>query len=115
VQAASARTLWRIKGESNDLAADGRRVFVASANRVNAYDAKTGKLAWTRAMATPSRPIRAGGLLYVRSRNTLMILAPTTGRTVASGTGYGALSDHVVAAGGRLYTLSGTTVRAYAP
>lgn len=115
VDARTAKTYWRIRGEAGDLATDGRRVFVASANRVNAYHATTGRLAWTRVLATPSRPIRAGGLLYVRSRTSLMILSPTTGRVVASGARYGKLSGHVVAAGGRLYTLAGTTVRAYAP
>lgn len=115
VDARTAKTYWRIRGEAGDLATDGRRVFVASANRVNAYHATTGRLAWTRVLATPSRPIRAGGLLYVRSRTSLMILSPTTGKVIASGARYGKLTGHVVAAGGRLYTLAGTTVRAYAP
>jgi outer membrane protein assembly factor BamB len=115
VQAQNARTLWRVRGEAGDLASDGRRVFVASANRVNAYHATTGRLEWTRAVATPKRPIRAGGLLYVQSRRSLVILSPITGKPVASGVPFGTMSDHVVVTGGRLYVTSGLNVRAYTP
>jgi outer membrane protein assembly factor BamB len=115
VRAADDRALWRVRGEAGDVAADGRRVYVASANRVNAYHATTGKLAWTRALATPKRPIRAGGLLYVRSKMSLAILSPSTGKPVASGLPFGTMTDHVVVAGGRLFVTSGRNVRAYTP
>lgn len=115
VRAADAQALWRVRGEAGDLASDGRRVYVASANRVNAYHAITGKLEWTRAMLTPKRPIRAGGLLYVRSKMSLVILSPATGQPVASGLPFGTMTDHVVVAGGRLFATSGRNVRAYAP
>ena len=115
VRAANAKTLWRVRGEAGDLASDGRRVFVASANRVNAYHATTGKLEWTRAVATPKRPIRAGGLLYVQSKRSLVILSPINGKPVASGVPFGTISDHVVVTGGRLYATSGWSVRAYTP
>lgn len=107
--------LWRIKGEAGDLATDGRRVFVASANRINAYRADTGKLAWTRAVPAPSDPIRAGGLLYARSKKSLVILSAATGKPVASGGKYGTLTEHVVVTGGRLFTTNGALVRSYTP
>jgi outer membrane protein assembly factor BamB len=115
VDAKTAKAKWTIKHESGDLISDGKRVFVASANRINAYSATTGKLAWTRAIASPRHLIRAGGLLYGLSKKTLVILSPTTGKTVVSGAAYGPLTDHVVATGGRLYTTNGSTVRSYTP
>ena len=115
VRAGDGRTMWRIRGEAGDLASDGRRVFVASAGRVNAYHATTGKLEWTRAVLTPRRPIRAGGLLYVRSKMSLVILSPSTGKPVASGMPFGTMTDHVVVAGGRLFVTSGRNVRSYTP
>jgi outer membrane protein assembly factor BamB len=118
IGAFDAKTLkakWTVKKESGVLVADGKRVFVASANRINAYNAATGKLSWTRAVPDPNNLIRAGGLLYALSGKKLQILSPTTGKPIASGAAYGNLTDHVVAAGGRLYTTSGATVRAYTP
>jgi outer membrane protein assembly factor BamB len=118
IGAFDAKTLkakWTVKKESGALISDGKRVFVASANRINAYNAATGKLYWTRAMANPNNLIRAGGLLYALSGKKLQILSPVTGKPVVSGAGYGNLTDHVVATGGRLYTTSGAVVRAYTP
>jgi outer membrane protein assembly factor BamB len=111
----TATAKWTVKHESGALISDGKRVFVASANRINAYDAKTGKLHWTRAYANPSNLIRAGGLLYALSGKRLLILSPPNGKPVISGAPYGNLTDHVVATGGRLYTTAGSTVRAYTP
>lgn len=113
--AATLKARWTVKKESGALVSDGRRVFVASANRINAYHAATGKLAWTRAVTNPNNLIRAGGLLYALSGKKLLILAPTTGKTVLNGAAYGTLTDNVIATGGRLYTTSGSTVRAYTP
>lgn len=115
VKAGTAKSLWRVRGESGDLAADGRRVYVASAGRVNAYRAATGKLEWTRAVLTPKRPVRAGGLLYVQSKKSLVILSPVTGKPVTPGTPFGTMTDHPVVSGGRLFVTSGTTVRSYTP
>ncbi len=108
----TGRTVWTVRGETGELATDGRRVFVASAGRVNVYDAARGRLLWTRALRTPSHPVRAGGLLYVTSRRSLLVLAPTTGVTVRT---FGSATDHVVAAGGRLYVTNGRTVKAFSP
>jgi outer membrane protein assembly factor BamB len=115
VDAQSTKVKWTVKHESGDLISDGKRVFVASANRINAYDAKTGKLSWTRAVAAPGHLIRAGGLLYGLSKKTLLILSPVTGKPVISGAAYGVLTDHVVVTGGRLYTTSSSVVRSYTP
>ncbi|MEV6637656.1 PQQ-binding-like beta-propeller repeat protein [Actinoplanes sp. NPDC051470] len=113
--AKTLKAAWTVKKESGALVSDGKRVFVASANRVNAYNAATGKLYWTRAMPNPNNLIRAGGLLYVLSGKKLQILSPPTGKPVVSGAAYGMLTDNVIATGGRLYTTSGSTVRAYTP
>ena len=113
--ASTLKARWTVRKESGALISDGKRVFVASANRINAYHATTGKLTWTRALPDPRKLIRAGGLLYALSGKKLVILAPATGKTVVNGTAYGAVTDHVVATGGRLYTTSGSTVRAYTP
>ncbi|MEV4641008.1 PQQ-binding-like beta-propeller repeat protein [Actinoplanes sp. NPDC049548] len=108
----SGKTLWTVKNEAGELATDGRRVYVASAGRINAYDAVRGKLLWTRALKTPGHLVRAGGLLYATSGTALLILAPTSGTTIRT---FGTATDHVVLAGGRLYVTNGRTVRTYTP
>ena len=116
VNAVTAKTLWRVKNESGEVTADGRRVYVSSAGRINAYDAKSGKLLWTRTINAPGRPIRAGGLLYtVAGNKSLVVLWPTNGKPISYGTSHTGLTDHVVAAGGALYLTRGNNVRAYAP
>ncbi|MEV6597588.1 PQQ-binding-like beta-propeller repeat protein [Actinoplanes sp. NPDC051346] len=112
IAAATGKTLWTVKNEAGELATDGRRVYVASAGRFNAYDTKSGKLLWTRALKTPGNPVRAGGLLYATSGTSLVVLAPTSGKTVRA---FGTATDHVVAAGGRLFVTNGRTVKAYTP
>ncbi|GAA1594408.1 hypothetical protein GCM10009828_019470 [Actinoplanes couchii] len=114
--ATDGRRLWNIPKESGELAADGRRVYVASAGRVNTYDAGTGRLLWTRALTQPRDPVRAGGLLYlVTGAGTLTILRPGDGTVVRSRTVYSALTTHVVPAGGRLLTTQRKVIRAYEP
>lgn len=108
----SGKTLWTVKHESGEPATDGRRVYVASAGRINAYDTAKGKLLWTRALKTPGHLVRAGGLLYATSGTKLMVLAPTSGKTIRT---FGTATDHVVLAGGRLFVTNGRTVRAYTP
>ncbi|GIF19971.1 hypothetical protein Ate02nite_27010 [Paractinoplanes tereljensis] len=114
--AGDGKPLWTVPKESGDLAADDRQVYVASAGRINTYNAKTGRLVWTRALPNPGSPVRAGGLLYVRSgKGSLAILNAADGRPVPIKTTYGGLSVHVVAAGGRLLLTGESSVRAYAP
>jgi outer membrane protein assembly factor BamB len=116
VDASSDRLVWQVRKEGGDLAADGRRVYVASAGRVNTYDAANGKLLWTRALIGPRSPVRAGGLLYVlKNAGTLAILSPVTGEPIVTRNAYTGLTAHVVPAAGRLLTLQGSTVRAYTP
>ncbi|WP_157751211.1 outer membrane protein assembly factor BamB family protein [Actinoplanes derwentensis] len=114
--ATDGRRLWLVPKEAGDLAADGRRVYVASAGRVNTYHAATGRLLWTRALAAPRAPVRAGGLLYVLTGGgNLTILSPGDGTVISSRTAYSALEAHVVPAGGRLLTTQQKTIRSYAP
>jgi outer membrane protein assembly factor BamB len=114
--AADGRELWQVPKEGGDLATDGRRVYVASVGRVNTYDAATGRLLWTRALATPRAPVRAGGLLYVLSgQGTLAVLSPDAGTPIGSKATYRGLELHVVPAGGRLLTSQRRAIRAYAP
>ncbi|MFI5493670.1 PQQ-binding-like beta-propeller repeat protein [Actinoplanes sp. NPDC051859] len=108
----SGKTLWTVKNEAGELATDGRRVYVASAGRINAYAATNGKLQWTRALKTPGHPVRAGGLLYATSGKSLLVLAPTSGKTVRT---FGTATDHVVATGGRLYVTNNRTVKTFTP
>ncbi|MEV4709157.1 PQQ-binding-like beta-propeller repeat protein [Actinoplanes sp. NPDC049316] len=109
---ATGKTLWTVGNESGELATDGRRVYVASAGRINAYDTAKGRLLWTRVLKNPHHLVRAGGLLYATSGASLLVLAPTSGRTIRA---FGTASEHVVVAGGRLYVTNGRTVRAYTP
>jgi outer membrane protein assembly factor BamB len=114
--AADGEQLWQVPKESGDLAADGRRVYVASAGRVNTYDAGTGRLLWTRALAAPRLPVRAGGLLYVLSgTGDLAVLSPADGTPLRGKAAHRGLDQHVVPAGGRLLTSHRRTVRAYTP
>lgn len=114
--AADGRRIWQVAKEAGDLAADGRRVYVASAGRVNTYDARTGRLLWTRALAEPRQPVRAGGLLYLLTgKGTLTVLAPADGAVIGSRAAYTGLRAHVVPAGGRLFTTERRAVRAYTP
>ena len=115
LDAKNGKLLWTVKKETGDLAADANRVYVASAGRVNAYNAKTGKLTWTRTVANPERPVRAGGLLYVTSdKGSLSIVSASSGQTAASGLPYRPAYG-VMVAGGRLFTTAASTVTAYAP
>lgn len=115
LNASTGTTAWTIPAAAGTLATDGRRVYVARAG-VTTYSATDGRRLWHRTVAEPGRPIRAGGLLYVTDAGRpLAILSPVTGMTVSAGIPYRTAVDHVVVAGGRLYTHDGTAVRAYAP
>ncbi|GAA0572596.1 hypothetical protein GCM10010172_66430 [Paractinoplanes ferrugineus] len=114
--AVDGRTLWQVAKEAGDLATDGRRVYVASVQRVNTYDARTGRLVWSRALNAPAMPVRAGGLLYVTTgTGAVAVLSATDGRPVATKGLAIAPRQHVVVAGGRLLTTDQSAVRAYAP
>ena len=113
--AATGRVLWRVAAGAGELAADGRRVFVA-ATGITAYDAGTGRRLWARAVRDAGRPIRAAGLLWITtSGRPPVLLAPVTGRPAAVGRAFGPAQGHVVVAAGRVFTTDGAAVRAYAP
>jgi outer membrane protein assembly factor BamB len=114
VAARTGKVAWSVRSTVRSLSTDGRRVF-ASGAALTAYDAATGRRSWTRALVEPGKPIRAGGLLYVTHGGPApAILAPVTGRVVASGSRYRAATGHLVVAAGRLFTTDGTAIRAYA-
>ncbi|MBG0560860.1 outer membrane protein assembly factor BamB family protein [Actinoplanes aureus] len=99
---------WTANGKASELiAADGRRVYRADGRAVEALHAGTGKRLWTTRLSTDAvQPVRAGGLLY----------AGSTVLNAADGTVAGpAYPGHLVVTGGRLYQVSGSVLRAYAP
>jgi len=113
VDAGTGRVAWSIPNGAGEIAADGRRVFVA-ATGVTAYDARSGRRLWQRAVPDAGRPVRAAGLLWVTAGGRPMaILAPPTGRTIASGKRFNTAAGHVAVAAGHLFTTDGTTIRAY--
>ncbi|HWG98145.1 MAG TPA: PQQ-binding-like beta-propeller repeat protein [Pilimelia sp.] len=116
VHAGTGAVLWSTRHAGGPLAADHRRVYVATADRLRAHDAASGRPAWSRALVRPGRPVRAGRLLYtVTADGTLVVLSSTDGRPLRSVGSHTGITAHVVVAGGALYTTRGHTVRAYAP
>jgi outer membrane protein assembly factor BamB len=115
LDAGTGRVVWRVSGGAGEMAADGRRVFVA-ATGVTAYDAGSGRRLWSRAVANAGRPIRAAGLLWITTGGRpAVILQPITGRPAPVGSLFSTAQGHVVVAAGRVFTTDGTTIRAYAP
>jgi len=121
IKAATGKVVWSapasngiiaddgIDPAGSPVAADGRRVYL-SHNGVTAYDAGNGKRLWHRSALPMSRPIRAGGLLYVAGK----ALSPSTGVTVVPA-GLGTPEQHVVVAGGRLYASAAGVITAWTP
>jgi outer membrane protein assembly factor BamB len=105
---------WSVRSTVESLSCDGRRVFAAGPG-LTAYGVADGRRLWRRQPAGPGKPVRAGGLLYVTGGRALAILSPVTGEPAASAGRFGAAIDHVVVAGGRLFTTDGESIRAYAP
>ncbi|MEU4217662.1 PQQ-binding-like beta-propeller repeat protein [Actinoplanes sp. NPDC026623] len=114
IDSRSGRVVWSVRSTVESLSCDGRRVFAAGPG-LAAYGVGDGRRLWRRALAEPGRPVRAGGLLYATGGRALAILSPATGESVAPGRRYGAAVDHVVVAGGRLFTTDATSIRAFAP
>jgi outer membrane protein assembly factor BamB len=113
IDARSGRVGWSVRSSAARLSCDGRRVFAAGPG-LAAYGVSDGRRLWRRALAEPGKPVRAGGLLYATDGRALAILSPVTGESVASGRRYGAAVDHVVVAGGRLFTTDASSIRAFA-
>jgi outer membrane protein assembly factor BamB len=110
LDAATGRQIWSVPAAAGALATDGRRVYVSRAG-ITAYDAATGRRLWHRDGVPDSRPVRAGGLLYV----TGAVLSPVDGAVVVPGTGYGTATEHVVVADGHVLQNQHGTIRSYAP
>lgn len=117
IKASNGAKIWARNGTGGPIAADGKRVYRGFSNSVEALDARTGKLLWTRRLGTPAgQPVRAGGLLYTTTSHGLFILTAATGVPAATWPYDTADSyHHVVLAGGRLLQLNGDSLEAYAP
>ncbi|WP_203782875.1 outer membrane protein assembly factor BamB family protein, partial [Paractinoplanes rishiriensis] len=110
VNAATGAIAWTAPGKAADLlATDGRRVYRASGRTIEAVSAANGRLLWSRQQPTePNQPVRAGGLLFTGGA----VLNPVTGAMVAAGTPF---AGKQVIAGGRLFTVNGSTLSSHAP
>ncbi|GID97856.1 hypothetical protein Adi01nite_72680 [Amorphoplanes digitatis] len=110
LNASNGTVLWSVPSAEGQVAADGRRVYVSRDDGVTAYDAVTGRRLWHRAGVPVSRPVRAGGLLYVAGG----ILSAADGSLVMSAT-YSSAEHHAVVVGGRVFRVKGYEVQAYTP
>jgi outer membrane protein assembly factor BamB len=110
VNAATGGVAWTAPGKASDLlATDGRRVYRAAGDTIEAVAATNGRPLWSRRLpAQPTQPVRAGGLLFTGGA----ALLPTSGAMAAPGTPF--IGKQIVT-GGRLYTVNGTTLSSYAP
>lgn len=118
VNAATGAVMWTAAGKASPLiAADGRRVYRAAANGIEALDARTGGRRWRATLAGDAgQPVRAGGLLYatVGAGKPLGILNAANGSRASAGTQIGNVAGgNVVVTGGRIYALKGNTISAY--
>jgi outer membrane protein assembly factor BamB len=119
LDAATGAVAWTAAGRASPLvAADGRRVYLAATNGIEALDAHTGRRRWVASLAgTAGQPVRAGGLLYttVAGGKPLGILHASTGRPASAGTQIGHVAGgHVVVTGGWIYALKNNTISGYA-
>ncbi|MGW4942836.1 outer membrane protein assembly factor BamB family protein [Actinoplanes sp. NPDC004185] len=110
LNASTGKVVWSVPAAAGQVAADGRRVYVSRPGKVTAYDAADGRSLWRREGVPDSRPIRAGGLLYVAGS----ILSPTNGSLVLSAT-YSSPYQHAVVVGGQVLRVKGYELQAYAP
>jgi outer membrane protein assembly factor BamB len=110
VNASTGALVWTAPGKASDLiATDGRRVYRSAGHAVEALNAASGHLQWSRTLpAEPDQPIRAGGLLYTSGP----ILNAATGTVATPGTPY---AGHQTITGGHLYTATDKTLSAFAP
>ncbi|MEV8510341.1 PQQ-binding-like beta-propeller repeat protein [Actinoplanes sp. NPDC051475] len=116
VKASTGATTWAVAKAGGKLSADGRRVYVARARSLSAYDAARGRKVWRKAQAsTAGRPIRAGGLLYcvIAASKPMAVLNAANGVKVVSGAAYRTAVGHPVVAGGKLYINYGGKIVAY--
>ncbi|MFI5936286.1 PQQ-binding-like beta-propeller repeat protein [Actinoplanes sp. NPDC051494] len=110
VNAATGKVLWSVPAAAGELAADGTRVYVSRGDRITAYRAGDGRRLWFRTGIAESRPVRAGGLLYLAGS----VLSPVNGSLVLSAT-YSTPFQHAVVADGKVLRVKGLEVQAYGP
>ncbi|WP_328463243.1 PQQ-like beta-propeller repeat protein [Actinoplanes sp. NBC_00393] len=105
---ATGAVKWSAGGQASELiATDGRRVYRADGREVEALDADTGRRQWvTRLPGEALQPVRAGGLLYAGST----VLKAADGSRAGA-----AYPGSVIVGGGRVYQVSGSVLRAFAP
>jgi outer membrane protein assembly factor BamB len=100
---------WSVPQKASTLVAtDGRRIYRAAGRTVEALDTRNGHPVWSRTLPTKAtQPVRAGGLLYTGGP----ILNPATGTITSPATAYPGAQ---LPAGGHLYTVTTTTLSAFA-
>jgi outer membrane protein assembly factor BamB len=110
IDASTGALLWTAPGEAGELiATDGRRVYRASDQAVEALDARSGRRSWSRQLpAEAQQPVRAGGLLYTGGP----VLNAATGTVASPGT---AFTGQQIVTGGRLYAVTGRTLSSFTP
>ncbi|MFC7278248.1 PQQ-binding-like beta-propeller repeat protein [Paractinoplanes rhizophilus] len=106
VSAAFGALLWTAPAAASTLlATDGRRVYRAAGNTVEALNAANGRRLWSRSLPKEAgQPVRAGGLLYVGGP----ILSPATGAVLRPTT-----AGPSIVTGGRLYTANQGILSSY--
>ncbi|GAB1640563.1 PQQ-binding-like beta-propeller repeat protein [Krasilnikovia sp. MM14-A1259] len=119
LRAANGSVVWRAPGVEGTIAVDGRRVYHALSNGVDAWDVRTGLRLWQAGFeGDAGQPVVAGGLVYttVDAGEPLGILDAATGAVASPATQFPSLdSGHVVLSGGQLYLIDGHRFSAYAP
>jgi len=118
VHVSDQRVLWSVDRVSNRVASDGRRLYVGIGSSIEAYDAATGRLAWSVALGgRAGQPVRAGGLVYVPvAGKPVAVRDAATGRKVAASSALSSVRSVLAVAGGRLYaTTAPNHVTVFAP
>jgi outer membrane protein assembly factor BamB len=119
VSSVDGSVLWTAAGGANGLiAADDKRIYLAVDKGIEAWNARTGRRAWTAPFAGETgQPVRAGGLLYtaVGGGRPLGIVNAATGKVASSGRQFGSLDGgNVVVAAGWTYLTRGNSLFGYA-
>jgi outer membrane protein assembly factor BamB len=110
VNTATGAVAWTVPGKARPLlATDGRRIYRAAGNAIEALNATTGRRQWAHQLTRPvGQPLRAGGLLYTGGP----VFVAATGTLATTGPAY---AGNQVITGGRLYTVTDQTLSSFAP
>jgi outer membrane protein assembly factor BamB len=114
VHATSGRIAWTRRRLGGPLAADRRRIYVASGTDLVSVTTGSGRDVWRRGgAASMLRPVVAGGVVYtVSPKNRLETLSATTGHRLGF-TADNNPVDHPVVDDGWLYLTDGSQLRGY--